>query len=84
MLTNKPKSFCNTSTVETGLGNCHKMIVTFLRASFKKTPSKNIVDRDYKHFNQNEFLHELDLEMNKGKFYGSDKPYDDFSNLQSL
>ena len=36
---------------------------------------------DYKHFNQNDFLHELDLEMNKGKFYNSANPYDDFSNL---
>ena len=48
---------------------------------FKKNTFKNIVDRDYKHFNQNEFLHELDLKMNKGTFYSSDKPYDDFSNL---
>ena len=57
------------------------MIATFLRASFKRIPSKNIVYRDYKHFNPNEFLHELDLEMNKGKFYNSDKPYDNFSDL---
>ena len=63
MLTNKPKSFFKTITIETGLSDCHKMIVTFLRASFKRIPSKNIVYRDYKHFNRNEFLHELDLEM---------------------
>ena len=50
------------------------MIVAFLRASFKIIPSKNIVCRDYKNFDQNEFLHDHDLEMNKGKFY-------DFSNL---
>ena len=55
--------------------------VAFLRASFKIIPSKNIVYRDYKHFDQNDFLHELDLEMNKGKFYNSANPYDDFSNL---
>ena len=54
------------------------MIETFLRVSFKRIPSKNIVYRDYKHFNQNDFLHELDLEMNKGKFYNSASPYDDF------
>ena len=42
--------------------------------------SRHIVNRDYKHFNQNEFLHELELEINKGNFYNSDKP-DDFSNL---
>ena len=81
MLTNKPKSFCKTCTIETGLSDCHKMIVTYLRVSFKRIPSKNIVYRDYKHFNQNDFLHELDLEMNKGKFYNSANSYDDFSNV---
>ena len=81
VVTNKPKSFCKTCTIETGLSDCHKMIVTFLRASFKRRPSKNIVYRDYKHFNQNYFLHELDLEMSKGKFYNSANPYDGFSNL---
>ena len=39
-LKNKPKSFCKTCTIETGLSDCHKMIVTFLRASFKRIPSK--------------------------------------------
>ena len=57
------------------------MIVTFLRAVFIRIPSKNIVYRDDKHFNQNEFLHELDLEMNKDTFYSSDKPYHDFYSL---
>ena len=71
----------NIYNIETGLSGCRKMVVTFLRASFKRIPSKKIVYRDYKHFNQNEFLHDLDLEINKGKFYKSDKPYDDFSNL---
>ena len=42
MLTNKPKSFCKTCTIETGIIDCHKMIVTFLRASFKRIPTKNI------------------------------------------
>ena len=74
MLTNKPKSFCKTSTIEAELCDCRKMILTFLRASFKSIPSKNIIYRDYKHFNQIEFLHKLDLEVNKGKFYRSDKP----------
>ena len=81
MLANKSKSFCKTCTIETGLSDCNVLLVTFLRASYKRIPSKNIVYRDYKHFNQNEFLHELDLEMKIGTFYNSDKPYDNFSNL---
>ena len=47
---------------------------------FEKNTLKTVY-RDYKNFSQNEFLHEFDLEINKGKFYNSDKPYDDFSNL---
>lgn len=81
MLTNKPKSFCKTCTIETGLSDCHKMIVTCLRAVFKKLPPKNINYRDYKNFDQDKFLHELDQEMIKGNFYNSDSPYNDFSKL---
>ena len=81
MLTNKPKFFCKTCTTETGLGDYHKMILTFLRTSFRRIPSKNIVYRDYKRFNQNELLHELDLEMNKGKFMTVLSLNDDFSNF---
>ena len=36
MLTNKSKSFCKTCIIETGLNDCHKMILTLLRASFKR------------------------------------------------
>ena len=57
------------------------MILTFLRTSFRRIPSKNIVYRDYKRFNQNELLHELDLEMNKGKFMTVLSLNDDFSNF---
>ena len=81
MLTSKPKSFCKTNIIETRLRICRKIMVTLLTAYFKRIPSKKIVYRNYKHFNQNEFLHELDLEMNKGRFYSTDKPYDDFPNL---
>lgn len=81
MLSSKPRSFCKTCTIEAGPNDCHKLVVTFFRASFKRIISKNFVYTDYKHFNQNEFLHKLDIEMNKGKFYNSNKPYDDFSSL---
>ena len=44
-------------------------------------PPKNISYRDYKNFNQNEFLYELDQEMIKGKFYNEKDQYESFSNL---
>ena len=51
------------------------------QSSFYKNTFKNIASRDDKHFNQDEVLHELDLEMNKDTFYSSDKPYHDFYSL---
>ena len=81
MLTNKSRSFQKTSTVVTGLSDCHKMVITCLKSYFKKQPPKNIIYRDYKNFNEKEFLHELDQEMIKGSFYKDDNPYDCFSNL---
>ena len=60
MLANKMRSFQKTSTVTTGISDCHKMIVTCLKAHFKKLPEKKIVYRDYKSFNKNIFLYDLD------------------------
>ena len=51
MLTNKPISFYNTTTIETGLGDHHKLMITFLRCHYQcKIPAKNIVkiSRGYK------------------------------------
>ena len=49
MLTNKPRSFYKTTTIETGLSDHHKLVLTFLRShhSFKQKP-KNILYRDTK------------------------------------
>ena len=53
MLTNKLKSFCKTSTIETRLSDYHEMKVTFARASFKRIPSENMIYINCQHFNQN-------------------------------
>ena len=79
MLTNKSKCFQKTSTVTTGLSDFHKMIVTSLKAHFKKLPPKKIVYRDYKNFDENAFLYELDQNMIKGKFYAQNDPYNGFT-----
>ena len=44
MLTNRPKSFHNTSLIEKGLSDCHEMIVSVFRAFFKRLPAKVIED----------------------------------------
>ena len=82
LLTNKSRSFHHTATFETGLSDCHKLILTFSKAYFKKLPPKNIECRNYKNFNRNNFLHELDQELSKGSIY-KDKhhQYDVFTNI---
>ena len=79
MLTNRPRCFQKTSTVTTGLSDCHKMVVTFLKAHFKKLPPKKIRYRNYKNFDQNAFLYDLDQNMIKGKFYSELNSYNEFT-----
>ena len=59
ILTNRQKQFHNTTVVETGLSDFHKMTVTILKTYFKKAPSKVVSYRDYKNFSQLYFRREL-------------------------
>ena len=47
MLTSRPNCHRKTSTVATGLSDFHKKIITCLKATFMKIPSKKIIFRDY-------------------------------------
>ena len=79
MLTNKVRSFQKTSTVTTGISDCHKMIITCLKAHLKKLSPKKIVYRDYKNVNKNAFLYDLDQNLIQGKFYTRKNSYDLFT-----
>ena len=79
MLTNRPRSFQHTCAVTTGLSDFHKLIVSCLRAHFKRLPPKHVFYRDYKHFNQENFLRDLDHEMIRGSFYQNEEQYAAFS-----
>ena len=82
MLTNRPRSFHHTSLIETGMSDCHKLILSLLRAFFKRIPAKAIEYRNYNKFSPDTFLHELDQELNKGIICNSqDKQYDLFSDI---
>ena len=59
IITNRPKMFQNTINVETGLSDFHMMTVTVLKTSYKKCKPKLISYRDYKHFSNDNFRHEL-------------------------
>ena len=77
ILTNRPRSFMQSHNFETGLSDCHKLVCSILRASFKKFPPKIIIYRDQKHFDQKKFLHDLDSKLLQGDLYRNcDDPYD--------
>jgi len=50
ILTNHPKCFQNSQTVETGLSDFHKSTLTVLKMHFKKQNAKIILYRDFRHF----------------------------------
>ena len=55
IVTNRPRSFCNSDSLETGLSDFHKLIVTVLKTFFKKQSSKIISYRNYKNFSNDLF-----------------------------
>ena len=58
-LTNKPLSFQKTHVTETGLSDYHKLIWTFLKSHFTRLRPKVITYRNYKKFDENVFLNDL-------------------------
>ena len=59
ILPNKPRSFQNTNSCETGVSDYHHMITTFLRCHLVSLNSKTIFYRDYKMFNENNCLNPI-------------------------
>ena len=62
-LTNRPKCFQSTMTMETGISDFHKMVITVLKIFCKKQKPKIIHHRNYKTFNANRFKEELNNEL---------------------
>ena len=75
ILTNRKNSFEKSKTIETGLSDHHKMIITIMKAKFKKRDPKIVNFRSYKHFEEEIFREEL-----KNALQNTDKmmDYDDF------
>ena len=78
ILTNKPRSFVNSCTIETGLSDHHKLTVSVLRLFFKKQAPVLIKYRNYKKFDANVFRSELNERL-----YNSDKDNCNYENFQS-
>ena len=64
-LTNRSRYFQNTSTIETGISDFHKLVVTVLKMFYKKQKPKIIQCRNYKTFNEQLFRIEPDKELAK-------------------
>ena len=59
ILTNRPHSFQNTTTLECGLSDHHKMTITVLKTYVPKQTPNLIEYRDYKNFNDQNFRQEF-------------------------
>ena len=66
-LTNSPNSFPNSSVVETGLSDFHRMMATVMKTSFQRLPSKirQCNYRDYSNDDNNVFCVSLFNELSK-------------------
>ena len=69
-LTNTRPCFQNTTTVETGLSDFHKMALTVMKTTFPKAQPKTIYYRDYKNFDLTKFRAELREELKKSEGNG--------------
>ena len=59
ILTNCPRSFQSSCAIETGLSDFHKLVVTVMKTSYKKSQTKIVNYRSYKYFNNESFREEL-------------------------
>ena len=64
-LTNRPRTFQCTATVETGISDFHKLVVTVLKTFYKKQRPKIVNYRDYKNFENGNFRQDLKKELLK-------------------
>ena len=63
-LTNKPRSFHNSSAYETGISDHHKIICSFLKTNFVRLKPKTIYFRKTKHFNKDLFIKDTQSILN--------------------
>ena len=73
--TNKTLFFQGTSTTETGLSNCHKLLSTFMRSFVSLLKPKNILFQNYKKVVKAKFLSDL---KNINFFFTSADPNENY------
>ena len=65
IIINSSRRFQDTCTIETGLSDFHKLVVTVLKLYFPKQKSNIQTFRDYKRFQNDLFRSELDYQLSK-------------------
>ena len=63
ILTNRPRCFQNTATIETGLSDFHKLTITVMKSYYPKQSPIVRLYRDYKNFDQARFRNDLLKEL---------------------
>ena len=58
-LTNRPRRFCNSYIIETGLSDFNMMTVSVMKMHYRKLSPKIIHHRDYKKFSNRNFLNSV-------------------------
>ena len=81
VLTNTGNCFQKQKVTETGLSNFHKLISTFLRSHFSRLKPKAIYYRNYKKFNEQNFLEDI---KNTKYCFNSDDPSDNYELVRDL
>ena len=77
MLTNKQERLLKAKTIETGLSDFHKMVVSIFKTSLKNQKPKIVTYRDYKRFDNEKFRESLITYLSTSKNIS----YDAFENL---
>ena len=78
-ITNSPMSFQNTTILNVGCSDFHKMVVTVMKTKFVKIKPKEVTYRDYKNFDDNMFKIDLRTELNDND--QSVRRYEIFENI---
>ena len=79
ILTNRKRSFQYSKTLEKGLSDHHKMIITVLKTEFIKKDPIQINYRNYKYFDEN--LFRVDLSSTLSNLLTKEATYDDFEKM---
>ena len=78
IITNRPKSFQNSMTLETGLSDFHKMTLTVMKIFYKKQKPTIITYRSYKNFSNEVFMADFQNTISQVTSENNDLEFDIF------